>query len=62
MENHNFMDSHNKIYLKSLIRIEDEGQDLHQYKSIREIVSSNEIHNENDFFYLSNWSYTTPNL
>ena len=48
------MPSNQKIYLKSLIRIDDERNDLNNYKSIREIVSNHDINNENDFFYLSN--------
>ena len=48
------LNSGNKFYLKSLIRMEEDGMDEQKWKSIRELVSNNDLGNENDLFYLSN--------
>lgn len=44
-------DLNQKFCLRSLVKVEDEMAHEHKYRSIRDIISHNEI--ENDLFYLS---------
>lgn len=45
------IDLNQKFCLRSLVKVEDEMNQEHKYRSIRDLISHNEI--ENDLFYLS---------
>ena len=43
-----------KVYLKSLLKIEDDWAMSNRYRSIQDITSQHEFAHENDLLYLSN--------